>query len=147
MEKGHDADTQACPGPGASHTRPSQALCPHESQHSPGHTLAAPCSIGCMLLPHTTAFMLAHTMGSFNCIYFYLMFQSSVKSLWVKGVKDVNSARMGLCCSSHSTYSYVCGRGMVFGNHLHRMDIGSSPTRAICCSKALRGMLPPPVLS
>lgn len=77
--------------------------------------------------------MLVRTMGSFSCIYFYLMFQSSVKSLWVKGVKDINSARMGLCCSSHGTYSYVYEGGMVFGNHLHRMDTGISPTRATCC--------------
>lgn len=38
----------------------------------------------CYLL-HTKAFILAHTMGSFSYIYFYLTFQSSVKSLWVKG--------------------------------------------------------------
>jgi len=36
-------------------------------------------------LQHTKAFILAHTMGSFSHIYFYLTFQSSVKSLWVKG--------------------------------------------------------------
>lgn len=77
--------------------------------------------------------MLTRTMGSFSCIYFYLMFQSSVKSLWVKGVKDINSVRMGLCCSSHGTYSYIYEGGMVFGNHLHRMDTGNSPTRATCC--------------